>query len=266
MKRIFCTILIIVITNCLSAQSIIDVYGGFNFGAFKNKSFNEFADSYNAYVGSTNSLVSEFKPLRTASGFNIGIAGYVYAVDGLAVGISYNFMKLHAKSTAELTYGKRHIEQLVSCPFNFGFPIKYGMIVFHPKLGVTNSDFAVYMEYADGTISYGGEKQLNGQYSSFGFIGDISLEVDLAPEDSPIALNVGFSVTMGGGFSESTEWNWARSFTSDYYPMGLPLDYESWQTTADSGDYTAYTNGYADGRFVSYNFFINAKFRIGSHD
>jgi hypothetical protein len=248
--------------NLSFAQSKLDIYGGANFGTFRNKSFNTFAESYNTYLNAIGTeLIKELKPFGTCRGYNAGIAIYPLPV---GIGFSYNINHFRSHSFAELSSGKRHVEQIVNSPFNFGFPIKAGPIVFHPKFGVTRSDFKVYMEYSDGNISYGGEKLLNGVYHGFGFIGDFSIEFDLAPEDSPIALSFGGSITAGKAIYENSSGNWARTFTPTYYPDGLPLDYTQWQTTTATINYTDYDAGYADGRFLALSFFINVKLKLGN--
>lgn len=248
--------------SSVGRTQMLDVYGGFNFGTFRNKSFNTFVDSYNSYNSSFGTVEKELKPFHTCRGLNFDVA--VYPFNDMGIGFSYNIMRLRAHTSAELSTGTRHVEQLVRCPLNFGFPIKLGPIVIHPKMGVTNSDFLVYYEYKDGSMSYGGEKLLNGKYSGFGFIGELSLEIDVAPLDWPVAISVGGSWTGCKAISENTEWNWARSFTPTYYPSGLPLDYAQWQTTTAAINYTDYDAGYANGNFMSFYLFINLKLRLGN--
>jgi hypothetical protein len=258
MNRKLIIILLVLFCNSAKAQ-IFTAYAGYNFGTFKNKSFNTFADSYNAYFAGQQT--KELSKFSTGSGYNFGFGLFITK----NFGFSMNILRYTGHASSELETGKRHFKNRIKSAM-FGFPVRFSRLTIHPKLGIANSDILAYFEYKDGTISRGGDKLINGMYMAFGFSGEIAVEINIL-KLKYLSLDICGAVGGVTGSGEGTEWSWGRKFTvlTAMYADGLPLDFAAWSESANNMSFD-YNGKYVENNAKYINAFINLRFALGQHE
>ena len=246
----------------LFCKAQLIIYGGPLYGFYGNKSFNQFATSYNTYLTTNNVGISkELKPFNTARGYNFGVGAFI--TEGL--GFSFGFVHFASSTKAEFTDGSsRHFTNTINTPLTFGMMFKGGPVTFHPKFGFAKALIESYYEYPDGTISYGKDKILNGVFTTWDFFGELNLSIDLISTDF-LLVDIGASAYgMPSKRNTYTDWNWGKSLNyTGTYPTGLPIDYVEW-SNAGLGNYDV--EKYVHPKSHFYYVFANVKLFIGGGD
>lgn len=226
-------ILIIITYSFISAQGVFaqDLYIGFSvnymFGFSKSTSFGKFVDSYNKV----------FEADLTHKLNNIGsVYGYSFSFEG-AISMFYgglNIMHLNGKSYATFTNGLKRYFSLENSawiiPIGFGNFVNNGGYFFGALgIGMSNMVMSSYARYADGTISMGNERVLNGAYKSSAIL--------LAPE---IQFGKSFG-RVAAGLNIAYHFNTFSLGNSDYFNLdrdrmsSIPEDYENYLKNPNFG-------------------------------
>lgn len=212
----------------LSTFSQMGFEVGFRSGKVSSKSLDEFTNTFNAYHQSI--ITEPLDDLGMTYGWG---AGMDYEVGGFFGALRFS----DVKANTQVTYnsgGIRHFDlsqfmSTVTCGFGknleeFAFHLGVGMAV--GKDVITS-----YYEYADGTMSIGKDKILNGVYEGlhFSYVADLT---------AAVGLGGGFMIYahldyLFGSFAKldftMDEWHWDKSLDAYYHtPEGLPLDYAEW--------------------------------------
>lgn len=218
----------------LAQEGSFELFGGAVAGRVNLKSFDAFVTSYNE--ANRSQLDDELDDLGLSTGWQAGVA--VHLTD--AIGLSFSFMKQNATCSAALDDGTlRHFKHTFYTPLNLGIPITVGVVEIQPRLGFSQAHFRSWTEYEDGTISFGKERLLNGNYRTYGLFGGIDLAVR-------IPLGKVFRLAVGGSFqgvsgSDYTDPNWARALdVQTFHPDYLPTDYALWLDLAAQNELPSY--------------------------
>ncbi len=184
MKNIIIVIVITIMHLKVGAQA--SLFQGFSMdfstGWYQSKSWNH----WKAYYNSVNAgeLKKDMSGFRPAVGFELGY-NFCIAVRGIAwySPIRYNYGR--ATATAKFKDGTARIMQLEKrtfyMPIGLGaFNVSgngFGGVFFSIPVGMSVYRLNSAYEYRDGTVSYGGDKGLNGIYR--GYDGKIGADISL---------------------------------------------------------------------------------------
>lgn len=223
------------VASCGMAQEgSFELFGGVVAGRVNLKSFDAFVSSYNE--ANNVQLDDELGDLGLSTGWQAGFAIHLTR----SIGLSLSYMKQNAACSAALDDGSmRHFKHTFYTPLNLGVPITVGVVEIQPRLGFSQAHFQSWTEYEDGTISFGKERLLNGNYRTYGLFGGIDLAVR-------IPLGRIFRLAVGGSFqgvsgADYTDPNWARSLdVQTFHPDYLPTDYALWLDLAAQNDLPSY--------------------------
>lgn len=218
-----------------SAQdAYLTLWGGAVAGRVDLPSFEEFRTSFN--IVNEGFAEDELSSFGLSKGWQAG-ATLMFTEH---IGFSLGYMKQVTEAEASFSDGSsRHMRHKLYTPINGGIYVLAGPIEIHPRLGFCQAKMHSYTEYHDGTISYGNERLLNGEFRTFGLFAGLDL-------GARIRLGDAISICLGGSWfgvsgSDYSEPNTARSVDIEpFYPSSIPTDWERWLELSDANDLTSY--------------------------
>lgn len=246
---------LLLLTVCVHGHAqdrYLALWGGGVIGGINLPTFDAFRGSYD--TENAGQLSSGLSGFGTTLGWQAGATVMISP----HVGVSLGYMENTATASATLTDGSsRHFRHKLYTPVNGGFPILAGPLEIQPRLGFCQADMSSWTEYPDGTVSYGNERLLNGQYRTYGLFAGLDLAARIKLGEK-LHLAVGAS-WCGVSGSEYSEHNTARGVdTEPFYPYYIPTDYGLWLDLNDANDLTSYdTDAYVKLKGSWYQAFVN---------
>lgn len=228
---------------------------GFRIGPVHGKTFSQFADTYSGYW----STLLE-KPIKGLGMTNGWAAGIDYEISGVYSSLRISKVSAH-ESAKFISGGQRHFDfsQFLTT-FTTGFGMQKEEGSFHVGVGFAlgTDRIETYYEYADGTISYGHDKTLNGIYQGmhFSYLADAGFAYTIFDGIMAYA-QLDF---LFGNFGK-TEWElieWHPDRQLDIFnpgPSGLQTNYAGFDPNAPTDqDVRSDMNGFRFELGVRYQF------------
>lgn len=183
--------------------SVFHVSAGASGGSLKNKSFDEYIDSYNEVNQSV--LKEDFNHFRWVTGYEVGVR---WTIMDIGIG-GYDGFKQEREVAATrsrvMDFKIRYFNALAAIPMAQGrFVLSFG-------LQTVRSVFSASLLYNNGEISFGKESPLNGNYKGLGLNGLLRLEgMIVKTELHAIGIHGTFTGAIAGAGGNWTDNNAAK--------------------------------------------------------
>lgn len=212
----------------------LHLWGGPLAGAMNMSSFDAFGSSFNT--------VNQRDLTEDLGGLGFAVGGQLGATVMLTehIGMSLSYQQHRSSASASFADGSsRHFRHDLYTPINGGFIIRAWHIDIHPRLGYCQANLRSWTEYADGTVSYGNERLLNGTFRTTGLFAGMDLGGRISLGEK-MDLCVG-AAWYGVSGSEFIEPNTARAVDHEtVYPISIPTDWQRWLDLRAANDLTSY--------------------------
>lgn len=223
-KKVFVFFILAVCSFRFFSQVSFDLSFGPQYGYLFHKSYNTFRASYNDYHKSE--LTDPLGALTHNLGGSVLLRCYLNEKISLHVG----YQQMRSRTSSRFTTGAGRVFL-----HRYGTPI-YGGVGFSGKRRnsfelsamFANLEMATYYRYPDKSISYGGEKLLNGTFTTFQAMLSAAYTLRFKKGTSPWSLRAEFQFPLAPPdiIFEYTDSHWARDLSiTPVYMSSIPTDY-----------------------------------------
>jgi hypothetical protein len=256
---------ILLLISVLQMLATVGVYGqgvpielwvSSGVSTFRNKTYSQFAESFNAYNG--NLVDKGLDGLGFGSATDWGVTfSFAEAMEGeKGSGIDFSFFASNQSAKDQISYTddtkrvfkvKRHF---------FGFEMGAGptfgkaALLFNFGVLMGNTILHSYYVYPDGTESYGQEKLFTGIFEGFNAGGYLGTKFTYRIGQFKLLAKVrcGIDLFKRAYLDES---NWAKrlNITQGTWPIELPTDVPAYMTSVTNND--TYGGGVVENRFAN---------------